>query len=89
VSPLDGMTANDLLNMIALRDAEDSLTRAVGWTVAVSHVESPEMLTLYGNFSDPAPALVWAHEFAAGLNVEGETGFRCVPTPILPAGDEA
>jgi hypothetical protein len=81
------VTARDLYELIALRDAQDSLTRAIGWTVLVYHVDFPERITLYGYFPDPAPAMVWATRYEPGLNEEGETGFRCVPVPIMPAGE--
>lgn len=79
------MTAKDLLDLIALRDAKDSLTRAIGWTVLVTHVEFPETRTLYGHFEEPAAAFEWAADFEQGLNQEGETGFRCVVMPVMPA----
>lgn len=83
------MNAHDLLNLICLRDAQDSMTRAIGWVVHVRHVETPDFQPIiYGTFSDLAPAICWAHEFEAGLNDEGETGFRCVPMPVLPAETE-
>jgi hypothetical protein len=79
------MTARDLLALIALRDAQENLTRAIGWTVAVHHVDFPELEPiLYGNFSDAAPALCWAHKTEGEMRVDDD-GFRCRVLPLLPA----
>jgi hypothetical protein len=77
---------NQLLALIAARDAQDSFSRAIGWTVAVTHADDlAGDLTLYGTFSEPAAALAWAADFEAGLNTEGEEGFRCLVLPLMPA----
>lgn len=79
------MTPQDLFDLIVLRDAEDSLTRAIGWTVCVYHVETEITRTYYGFFEQPAAAMEWAVDFAAGLNIEEETGFRCDAVPVMPS----
>ena len=79
--------ATELLAMIAVRDAQDSFERAVGWAVLVMHVEVAGSRTLYGSFAEPAAALAWAADFERGLNCEDEDGFRCLVLPIMPVPD--
>jgi hypothetical protein len=78
--------ATKLLALLAVRDAQDSFERAIGWTVRVGHEDDDGRFSvLHGTFSEPAAALEWAQTFEAGLNEDGEDGFRCTVLPIMPA----
>lgn len=73
-----------LLALLTVRDARDTLERAIFWTVSCSHIDSEGVRTLYGAFTEPSGALAHAAGLEAELNVEGEEGFRCVVLPIMP-----
>lgn len=74
-----------LLAMLAVRDARDTLERAVGWVVQVTHEDGlGGVLGLYGTFCEPAAALEYAATQEGELNEGEEDGFRCQVHPIMP-----
>lgn len=76
---------DQLLGLIAARDASDTFSRAAGWGVLVTHADAPEVvLGLVGPFSEPAAALEHAATQESELNQEGEVGFRCQVHALLP-----
>lgn len=77
--------ARKLLAVVEEREASEAFSRAIGWTVLVSHMDAPErLLGVYGSFAEPAAALEYAATQEGELNEGEETGFRCQVHPIMP-----
>ncbi len=79
--------ARKLLALIEERDAQEAFSRAIAWTVLVTHVDRPEaVLGVYGAFTEPSAALEHAAQQETELNQdEREEGFRCRVFPIMPS----
>lgn len=74
-----------LIALIEAREAQEAFSRAAGWVLLVTHVDTPErVLGLYGPFSEPAAAMAYAAEQERGLNTDDDGGFRCRVHPIMP-----
>lgn len=76
-----------LLALIAIRDAQDTLERATGWCVLVTHQVHREILSVYGPWETPAAALEAAQDLEQGLNeTPEESGFRTTVHALMPWG---
>ena len=77
--------ARKVLELLAVRDARDSLERASAWVVVTAHDEHPDATrVLLGPFTEPSAALAYAYMQEREMREEGDLGWRCTVLPIMP-----
>ena len=77
--------ARKVLELLAVRDAQDAFSRATGWVVVCAHDDHPvDTRVLLGPFTEPSAALAYAYMQEREMREEGDLGWRCTVLPIMP-----